>query len=160
MTDDSKGLPPILVSACLLGQPVRFDGGGKPCHSPLLARWVAEGRVLAVCPEQAGGLPTPRPPAERQPEGGVRTREGRDVSAAFEAGAAAVLALAQAYGVALAIFKEGSPACGVGRIYDGRFQGHRIPGQGLATEALRAAGIPVFSEDQLEAAARALIPQA
>ena len=75
----------VLVSACLLGEPVRFDGGSAALDHPLLRRLHAEGRLVAVCPEVAGGLPVPRPPAEIA-AGRVLTREGRDVTAPFEAG--------------------------------------------------------------------------
>lgn len=68
--------PKILISACLLGRPVRYDGKGKPLHDPLIERWKTEGRLVGYCPEQAGGLPTPRPPTEI--EGG---KNGDDVLA-------------------------------------------------------------------------------
>lgn len=141
----------VLVSACLLGQPVRYDGGAKPIVSPILDRWRDEGRVVPLCPEVLGGLPVPRPPVERQADGRFRDCEGRDRTAAFDAGAAASLALAS--GAALALLKEGSPSCGVRRIYDGTFTGQSIPGEGRTAEALRRAGIPVFGEDDQEAAA-------
>lgn len=142
---------PVLVSACLLGQPVRYDGGAKRLTSPILDHWRDEGRVVPVCPEVLGGLPVPRPPVERQADGRFRDGEGTDRTAAFEAGAAASLALAS--GAALALLKEGSPSCGVRRIYDGAFSGQSIPGEGGTAEALRRAGLPVYGEDDLEAAA-------
>lgn len=144
--------PRILVSACLLGHPVRFDGGAKPCASPILARWVAEGWVVPVCPEQAGGLDTPRPPGELQPDGRVRTADGTDLTEAFLEGAQATLDLARRIGAVLAILKEGSPSCGSGFVHDGTFRGRRRPGQGMTASLLRAHGIPVFSEEALEEA--------
>lgn len=157
----------ILVSACLLGQPVRYDGRGAACGHALLARWRAEGRLLTLCPESAGGLPTPRPPAEIQGQGGgaavLRERArvldagGSDVSAAFRAGAAQALALARAHGLRLALLKENSPSCGSTWIYDGGFVGRLQPGQGVTAALLREAGIEVFGESQLEALAARLV---
>ncbi len=141
---------PVLVSACLLGEAVRYDGGSKPLDSPCLARWRAEGRVRPVCPEALGGLPIPRPPAELQADGRVRDRAGVDRTEAFERGASRVLDLAE--GAALALLKEGSPSCGSRRIHDGSFRGLRIPGEGRAAAALARAGIPVFGEDRMTVA--------
>ncbi len=154
----------ILVSRCLLGHAVRYDGGA---HGPLdlLLRWQAEGRVVALCPELAGGLPTPRPPAEIPGgQGGavldglatVRTQAGVDVGAAFRAGAAAALALVREHGIRLAVLKARSPSCGNRETYDGSFGGRRVAGEGVAAAALRRAGVQVFSEEELDAAARAL----
>ena len=155
----------ILVSACLLGEPVRYDGRSVPFAHPLLARWQAQGRIVAVCPEMAGGLPAPRPPAEIvRPEARdlllgrmrVLTRDGTDFSAAFRHGAEAVLALVRAEDVHVAILKEGSPSCGSTQIYDGSFTSRRIFGQGVTAALLRDAGVNVFSEQQIEDAARML----
>jgi uncharacterized protein YbbK (DUF523 family) len=150
---------PILISACLLGQPVRYDGGANGvAQHPVLAAWLAAGRVLALCPELAGGLPVPRPPAERLRDAQGRERvldvHGRDVTAAFEAGAEQALSLAREHGVRLAVLKEGSPSCGSGYVYDGSFSRRRVPGRGLTAERLMQAGIRVFSEHELEAAQR------
>ncbi|MFY8117782.1 MAG: DUF523 domain-containing protein [Roseateles sp.] len=150
---------PILISACLLGQPVRYDGGANGVSQhPVLAAWLAAGRVLALCPELAGGLPVPRPPAERVRDAEGRERvldvHGRDVTAAFVAGAEQALNLAREHGVRMAVLKEGSPSCGSGYIYDGSFSRRRVPGRGLTTERLTQAGIQVFSEHELEAAQR------
>jgi uncharacterized protein YbbK (DUF523 family) len=146
----------VLISACLLGQRVRYDGGAKALRHPLLARWEAEGRLVPVCPEVAGGLPTPRPPAERMADGSIRTAAGADVSAAFHAGAAAALAVAREHGVRIALLKERSPSCGSAWIYDGSFSGTLQAGQGITAALLRAHGVLVFSEEQLEQAASAL----
>jgi len=150
----------VMVSACLLGEPVRYDGASVPVRHPVLARWLQEGRVVPCCPEVAGGLPVPRPPAEIEGGAGggavlagrarILDREGRDVTAPFRAGAEAALALARAEGVVLAVLKEGSPSCGSALIHDGAFGGHRVPGEGLTAALLRGAGIPVFNEDQWE----------
>ncbi len=157
----------ILVSRCLLGHRVRYDGGA---HGPfaLLERWQAEGRVVALCPEVAGGLPTPRPPAEIAGGQGagvldgrlpVLTVDGEDVSAAFIAGAEQALVLVERHGIRLALLKARSPSCGNRENYDGSFTGTRVAGEGVTAAALRRAGVRVFSEEQLpelEAALREL----
>ncbi len=153
----------ILVSSCLLGNPVRYDGAGKRCDHAILQGWIAQGRVVPFCPEVAGGLPTPRPPAEiRHGAGGapvlagqstVLEAGGADVSAAFIDGARQALALAQRRHVRIAILKEGSPSCGSTVIYDGSFSGQTIRGDGVTAALLRQHGIAVFSETQLPQAA-------
>lgn len=149
----------ILVSACLMGRRVRYDGGAKTSADAVLADWRAEGRLVPFCPEVEGGLPIPRPAAEI--EGGVGgaavlsgaarvlTAEGGDVTGPFLAGAQAALAVAQSFGVRLAVLKEGSPSCGSLRIYDGTFRGHRTPGQGVTTALLELHGIRVFTEEHV-----------
>ena len=154
----------ILVSRCLLGHRVRYDGGA---HGPfdLLGRWQAEGRGVALCPEVAGGLGTPRPPAEIPGgQGGqvldglrpVLTVEGEDVSAAFRDGAEQALALVRAHGIRLAVLKARSPSCGNRENYDGSFSGVKVPGEGVTAALLRRAGVRVFNEEELVAAAAAL----
>ena len=139
----------ILVSACLLGAPCRYDGTGK--LEPALERLRAQGHTLVpVCPEVLGGLPTPRPPAERQPDGRVVTREGVDVTAEYRAGAERVLELARAHGCTLAVLKERSPSCGRGQIYDGTFAHTLIPGSGVAAQLLEEQGIAVYGESRLD----------
>lgn len=147
----------VLVSACLLGDRVRFDGRDKGVHHPVLARWLEEGRVVKVCPELAGGLSVPRPPAERQPDGRVLANTGADVTAAFKQGAAFAVKLAQEHDIAIAVLKEGSPSCGSGYVYDGTFTRAKLAGEaGEATLALRGHGVQVFSELQWEEADAAL----
>ncbi|GAA0993465.1 DUF523 domain-containing protein [Acrocarpospora macrocephala] len=153
----------ILVSACLLGSRVRFDGKAKTSEDALLAGWRTEGRLVSFCPEVAGGLPVPRPPAEIERGAGgdavlagtahVLRADGTDVTDAFVAGAHAALAAAHRHGVRLAILKEGSPSCGPLKIYDGTFAGHATPGQGVTAALLTANGIRVFGEDDIAAAA-------
>lgn len=145
----------VLVSACLLGQPVRYDGQSMGIVSDWLRELGAEGLVLAFCPEVAGGLPIPRPPAERQGEL-VVTESGLDVTAEFARGAALALETCQQQGIRFALLKEGSPSCGSGRIYNGRFEGQSVAGEGMTTALLRRHGIAVFSEDQLLELASAL----
>lgn len=157
-------LPKVLVSACLLGQPVRYDGRSSG-HPDLLQRWQGEGRVVPLCPEVAGGLPTPRPPAEIPGgQGGevldgtavVVTVIGEDVSAAFLAGARQALALAHKHGIRVAVLKAGSPSCGNRLTYDGTFSGVKVPGEGVTAALLRREGVLVFSELELEQAEVAL----
>ena len=139
-----------MVSACLVGAPCRYDGGS--CLDPRLLKLLGEGKLLPVCPEQLGGLPTPRPAAELTGGDGaallegkakVLTREGKDLSAAFRRGAEAALALARAAGVKRALLKEGSPSCGSRQVHDGAFSGIRVPGAGVTTALLRRHGIKV-----------------
>jgi uncharacterized protein YbbK (DUF523 family) len=147
----------VLVSACLLGEPVRYHGGDARIDHALLRRWQEEGRLVSLCPEVAGGLTTPRPAAEiRTAPDGRRalTVAGDDVTAAFERGAAAAAAACATQGIRVAILKDGSPSCGSGTIYDGTFTGRRISGHGLTAARLEKDGIVVFREDQIEDAAR------
>lgn len=145
----------ILVSACLLGTPCRYDGTGK--LEPALERLRAQGHTLVpACPEVLGGLPTPRPPAERQPDGQVVTREGADVTAEYRAGAERALELARAHGCTLAMLKERSPSCGRGQIYDGTFSRTLIPGSGVTAQLLEEHGISVYGESQLSSLLQAL----
>jgi len=137
-----------LVSACLVGVACRYNAASRV--DPALAARFAEGDLLPVCPELLGGLGLPRPPAEIQGGTGaqvldgdvrVRDREGRDLTAAFVAGAEATLALARAAGADEAFLAADSPSCGVGEIYDGSFSGRRVPGDGVAAALLRRHGI-------------------
>lgn len=136
----------ILVSACLLGVRCRYDGTGKVMDDvgALAGRY----HLVPVCPEQLGGLPTPRHKAERRDDR-VWSEAGEDVTTAFQRGAEEVVRLAIALGVSRAVLKEGSPSCGVLRIKDGHFCGRSVPGRGVTTEHLVAAGIPVGSEETL-----------
>jgi uncharacterized protein YbbK (DUF523 family) len=154
----------ILVSRCLLGHRVRYDGGA---HGPfaLLQRWQAEGRVVALCPEVAGGLATPRPAAEIPSGQGAQVLDGRlpvltidgdEVTAAFVAGAEQALALVRQHGIRLALLKARSPSCGNRENYDGSFGGVKVAGEGVTAAALRRAGVQVFSEEELSAAEAAL----
>lgn len=135
----------LLVSACLLGCDCKYSGGSNALPDDTLAALRREYRLIPVCPEVAGGLPTPRIPAERLC-GRVVTRDGRDVSAPFARGAQVALALAQRYGCEKALLKERSPSCGSAVVYDGSFSGTLIPGMGFTAETLRNAGIEVMSE--------------
>ena len=107
-------------------------------------------RLIPVCPETVGGLPTPRPAAEIQPPGRVRTAAGEDVTDAYERGAAHTVRLAESVGAAGAVLKARSPSCGCHEVYDGSFSRTRVPGEGVTAAALRAAGVPVCSEEDVE----------
>ncbi|WP_327590142.1 DUF523 domain-containing protein [Nonomuraea sp. NBC_00507] len=153
----------ILVSACLMGRRVRYDGGAKTSSDALLAGWREEGRLVPFCPEVEGGLPIPRPAAEIAGGAGgaavlagaarVVATGGSDVTAEFLAGAHAALAVARSFGIRLAVLKEGSPSCGALSIYDGTFRGRRTPGQGVTTALLESNGIRVFTEEHVDEAA-------
>lgn len=147
----------ILVSACLLGQLVRYKGDG--CAQELLLAPKVRAHLVPVCPECAGGLSTPRPPAEIQGSGGgagvlkgtalVKNNANQDVTAAYKAGAQAALELVKLHSITAAILKERSPSCGTHFIYDGSFSGRKISGLGVAAAALANAGVALYSEEEL-----------
>jgi len=138
----------IVVSACLLGEACRYDGKSQPCDAVLSLVNIYE--LVPVCPEQLGGLPTPRTPSEVQRDGRVVDRSGIDRTAEFELGARETLALAREHNCTRAILKAKSPSCGTREIYDGSFSGTLIPGQGITARALRTAGIALADETNFE----------
>ncbi|HEU5157257.1 MAG TPA: DUF523 domain-containing protein [Streptosporangiaceae bacterium] len=145
----------VLISACLLGRPVRYDGGSKLRADPILSRWQAEGRLVSCCPEVDGGLPVPRPAAEVSPTDHLKVVaiDGTDVTGPFVRGAQAALATARRYDIKVAVFKDASPSCGSTRIYDGTFTGRLVAGSGVTTRLLERHGVRVFGEDALDEAA-------
>ncbi|EJN23851.1 DUF523 domain-containing protein [Pseudomonas sp. GM80] len=154
----------ILVSRCLLGHRVRYDGGASGPFD-LLEQWISEGRVVPLCPEVAGGLPTPRAAAEIPGgQGGevldgiaaVMTTEGEDVSAQFLDGARQALELVRKHGIRVAVLKANSPSCGNLLTYDGTFSGVKVSGEGVTAALLKRHGVQVFSELELPQAALAL----
>ena len=149
MTEGSSPKPAILVSACLLGVRCNHLGGGN--RSEAVAALAAEHRLVPVCPEVAGGLPTPRPPAELQPDGTVMTASGVDVTDAYRRGAQAAVELARALGAESAVLKARSPSCGCHEVYDGTFSRTRVPGEGVTARALREAGLSLRSEEDVAA---------
>lgn len=136
----------ILVSACLAGIPCRWDGAEK--SNAAVIQMVREGKAIPVCPEQLGGLSTPRAPSERFGDG-VISREGHDVTREFRLGAEIVLAIAREYGCEEAILKAYSPSCGKGIIYDGSFTGTKIEGDGITAGMLMKHGIKVRTESEI-----------
>ncbi len=147
----------VLVSACLLGQKVRYNGSDKRLENRLIAQWQQQGRIVPICPEVAAGLPTPRPPAEIRPfDGRIFDDTGADETETFETGAMIALTVAQREGCKFALLTDGSPSCGATFIYDGTFSGTQIPGEGRTVSLLRRHGIHVFAPTQIEALANAL----
>lgn len=147
----------LLVSACLLGLNTRYDGGNNFC--PDLASIQEKAVLVPVCPEQLGGLPTPRPPAEIScADGGevlagqaqVLTVSGEDRTAAYLRGARETRLLAEAVAAGAALFKARSPSCGNRQIYDGSFRKRLRCGPGVAAALLQASGLPVFNEEEIE----------
>ena len=156
---------PILISACLLGEPTRYDGGHLKCDHPKLGRWLQEGRIVAICPEVEGGLTTPRPPAEiiggdganvLDDDAKVLDIDGHDVTEPYKLGAHKTLQVAEENGVKLAILKANSPSCGNKFIYDGTFSIALMPGRGVTAALLERNGIRVFNEEEIEEAAEHL----
>lgn len=151
----------ILISACLMGKPVRYNGRALSVHDEIIQRWQDEGRLVLACPELAAGMPVPRSPAEIQQGNGEAVLQGQarvieqwgnDVSREFLQGAYQALDVAQKHHCLLAVLTEGSPSCGSSRIYDGHFSGTQRTGPGVTTALLRRHGIMVFSHLQLELA--------
>jgi uncharacterized protein YbbK (DUF523 family) len=155
----------ILISACLLGENVRYDGSNSRVASDILQQWQRQGRIKSTCPEMAGGLPVPRIPAEinkgnaeavLQGKSVILNKDGGDVTDAYLLGAEKTLALCMQHNIRIAILKEGSPSCGVVCVNDGSFSGHKIEGQGVTACLLTQHGISVFSESQIGMAASRL----
>ena len=136
----------ILISACLLGACCRYDGASK-AH-PLAAALAERHTLVPVCPEQLGGLPTPRPPAARR--GGRVVTQSGDVTEQYLRGAEETLKLCKLLGCEAAVLKERSPSCGRGQVYDGTFSGTLTAGDGVTAELLAAHGILVYGESQIE----------
>ena len=149
----------ILVSACLLGELVRYNREILPDCPSILKEWEQAGRLISVCPEILGGLTVPRSPAEIQGGNGkdvlvgkarVMNINGQDVTQSFLAGAREALRLAEENGIEYAILKARSPSCGNKAIYDGSFSGTIIEGQGVTAALLGQSGIQVLNEDDIE----------
>ena len=136
----------LLISACLLGTCCRYDGASKP--HPLVGQLAECHTLVPVCPEQLGGLPTPRPPAERR--GDRVVTQHSDVTEQYRRGAEETLKLCKLFGCEAAVLKEHSPSCGRGTVYDGTFTRTLTAGDGVTSELLAANGIPVYGESQME----------
>ncbi len=135
-----------IVSACLAGIKCRWDGEARPCQKVI--ELVKQGKAMPVCPEQLGGLTTPRTPAE-QKEDKVFTKDGKDVTAQFERGAEEALKIAKLVNCDGAILKSKSPSCGSGKVYDGTFSGKLINGDGVFAKILKKNNIKVFTEKEI-----------
>jgi uncharacterized protein YbbK (DUF523 family) len=151
----------ILVSACLVGERVRYNGIVKSFESHVIKSWNRRGWVVAICPEVAGGLSVPRLSSEISDGDGsqvlnghkkVININGQDVTKYFLDGAQKALELAGSLGIRVAILKEESPSCGCGYIYDGSFSGVKKPGKGVTAALLEENGIRVFSEREISKA--------
>ncbi|WNP36752.1 DUF523 domain-containing protein [Enterobacter kobei] len=148
----------ILISACLMGFKVRYNGSEKASLMAHLVRWQKERRLVIHCPELAAGLPTPRSPAEivfadgkdvMRKQARIIENTGSDVTAHYQLAAWLALRTAQESGCTAALLTDGSPTCGSQFIYDGSFNGQRKPGMGVAASLLIEHGIAVFSDTQL-----------
>lgn len=152
----------ILMSACLIGEKVRYDGKDCLQNNPRLKEWMNAERVIYICPEMAGGLPTPRPPAEIEPNGNaeavlqfhakVLANNGDDVSDQYRLGAEKALELAKKYNITVAILKARSPSCGSKQVYDGTYSKKLADGMGVTAHLLTKNGIRVFDESEIDAA--------
>ena len=148
----------LLVSACLLGEPVRYDQSSRPIHHPFIQQLKQEERLIILCPEVAAGLPVPRPSAEiqtfslseKQTQSKVLTQDQEDLTQTFARAAEIALNLAQEHHIRYALLKSKSPSCGSGLIYDGNFNGTLVKGDGITTSALQAFGVTVFNEHQID----------
>ena len=148
----------ILVSACLIGENVRYNGRVKVDESSWLKDWKLQGRLVSFCPEVAGGLPVPRPCSEISGYDGhtvlygnarVINIKGKDVTQYFLTGAQKALELARLHNIKLAVLKDGSPSCGSTYIYDGSFSGTKKPGNGITTVLLEENSLRVFNEREI-----------
>jgi uncharacterized protein YbbK (DUF523 family) len=157
---DENAKPPLIISACLLGVACNHEGRGSP--RAVVDELAREHRLVPVCPEVLGGLPTPRAAAELRGGDGaaviagsgdarVVNVEGEDVTAAYRRGAEAAVAVARAVGARRAVLKARSPSCGSAAVYDGSFTRRLVPGRGVTAAALAAAGLEVGSEEDAAA---------
>lgn len=151
--------PNILISACLLGEAVRYDGSDLLIDHPLIKKWQDQERLITICPEVAGGLPVPRAPAEISKGDGkavlggkskVMNTDGEDVTNAFIRGALKTLKMALDNDCVAAILTEHSPSCGSNMVYDGSFSKTKREGVGVTTSMLEQNHIPVFNQEQLD----------
>lgn len=134
-----------IVSACLCGEKVRYDGKANTIEK--VRQLIDEGKAIMICPEVDGGMTVPRHPCEIQ-NNKVINRLGEDKTSDFEKGAEKALRLCKKYNIKKAVLKEKSPSCGSNCIYDGTFTGTLIPGQGITAKLLRENGIEVISDEE------------
>ena len=143
-----------------MGYAVRYDGRAKPLLHPVIERWRTEGRLVTICPEMSAGMPVPRAPAEigngatgedvLAGKADVVELTGGDVTAQFLQAAENAVTLATEAGCRYALLIDGSPSCGSSFIYDGTFSGRKRVGNGVTAAALKAAGVEVFSDREIE----------
>lgn len=136
----------LIISACLVGCNTRYNGEG--CLLPAVKELMQHYHLIPVCPEQLGGLPTPRTPAENI-GGRVMGKDGTDCTGQFRKGAEEVLRLAKLFDCDTAVLKERSPSCGYGRIYDGTFSGVQVDGSGVTAALLAENGIRILGESRI-----------
>ena len=155
----------VLISACLLGEKVRYDGQSLLTYSGILQEWIDEGRVISICPEVSSGMSIPRAPAEINGGDGydvlsgkisVIENNGNIVTENFLRGANNALALCKANDIDVAVLAEFSPSCGSSSVYSGDFSGKKVNGAGVTAALLTSNGIKVFSQHQLNAADKAI----
>ena len=139
----------ILISGCLLGLSCRYDGNSKGLEKEIIEKLMKKHTLIPACPEQLGGLPTPRNPSERVNDK-IVMNSGEDVSEQYRNGAEQALALAKLFGCEAAILKERSPSCGSGIIYDGSFSGALTEGDGVTAELFKKNGIAVYGESKID----------
>lgn len=141
----------ILISACLYGENVRYDGKNNSIMDhPFIQKLNQEGRLLPVCPEVLGGLGTPRVPVECDEQGRAMNKNGENKTENFQIGAESVAKTAIDEDIGVALMKARSPSCGKGKVYDGTFSKKLIKGNGFAVQRLEQQGVKVFSEEELD----------
>lgn len=155
----------VLMSACLLGKRVRYDGGSLAVTDQIVEQWLSEGRVISVCPEVEAGMSIPRKPAEilggsgaqvLKGEADVVEKNGDKVTREFLAGACIALDLCNKFNIEIAVLAEFSPSCGSSAIYDGSFSGKKTPGMGVTAALLRQHGVQVFNQHEIADANKAI----
>ena len=137
----------IIVSACLLGENCKYNGGNNKCDD--IISLAEKFEIIPVCPECFGGLPIPRVPSEIK-DGRVYSKTGEDLTEAFLSGAEQTLYIAKEANAPCAVLKENSPSCGFGKIYDGTFSGNKIDGNGITAQLLYDNEIQIFGESQVK----------
>lgn len=136
----------ILVSACLLGAKVRYDGKTK--KEPLAQELLNYYDIIPICPEMDGGLDCPRPAGELK-DGKVFDQKGKDLSAYYRRGASLAQEIARSKHIKMAVLKDNSPSCGSTQVHDGSFSGRLIMGSGLTAAALKEIGVKIYTENNL-----------
>ena len=137
----------LIISSCLCGNNTKYNGGNNKIDKLELLE--EKFNLITICPEEFGGLTTPRDPSEIKGDK-VYSNKGKDVTDNFILGAEKALEILKKYNAKYALLKEGSPSCGVHKIYDGTFSGNKIPGSGITTAMFKELGIKVYSENEIE----------